>query len=154
MGVKRASRRALLAAWLERVRPAVVTEALWDELCAALSPVSQAYLRKLLREAGARMSPMVEGVRQEDFEVLERSLLALQEVYSRALSEGQRERAKACRKLVIAAKDHARWLARRAKTEQQRAIKTEMADWILVWLENPPLFAQWLRLRKEAARRY
>jgi hypothetical protein len=28
-----------------------------------------------------------------------------------------------------------------------------MALWILTWLENPPLFPQWVRLRREARKK-
>jgi hypothetical protein len=46
----------------------------------------------------------------------------------------------AIRKIVITAKDHARW--RR---------KQENVLWLLTWLENPPLFPTWAKLRRGAA---
>ncbi len=49
------------------------------------------------------------------------------------------------RRLVITAKDHARWAS---KKEAKRAEKEEMVLWMLTWLENPPLFAEWVRLRR------
>jgi hypothetical protein len=92
-------------------------------------------------------------VRQENFDSLERSLTALEDEYRRAVEASDRKRAKACRRLVISAKDRARWSASRAKTEERRVTKTEMAEWMLVWLENPPLFSEWARLRREASGR-
>jgi hypothetical protein len=102
----------------------------WTALQSALAPISDGYLRKLLRASGVALHPLIEGVRQEDFAALERSLLAL-------LSEER----KAARSLVVVAKDHARW-----------AKKDEMVLWMLTWLENPGIFPQWLAIRKEALR--
>jgi len=51
------------------------------------------------------------------------------------------------RRVAIAAKDHARFAARR---EEKREEKQEMALWILTWLENPPVFPEWVRLRRAA----
>jgi len=48
---------------------------------------------------------------------------------------------------VIEAKDHARWAARSA---EKRAVKEEMAMWMLTWLENPPLFRDWVALRRRS----
>jgi hypothetical protein len=49
---------------------------------------------------------------------------------------------------VITAKDHARWAAKKAETK--RPEKEEMMLWMLTWLENPPLFPEWIRLRRAA----
>jgi hypothetical protein len=84
---------------------------------------------------------MVEGVRQESFDQLEASLLAMLDEYSR----GAAARRAAVRRLVITAKDHARLAARH---EEKRAEKEEMVLWLLTWLENPPLFPDWVRLRR------
>src|SRR5262249_44682159 len=92
-------KRAELQSWLAREKPARIGEAEWAPLSIALAPISPGYLRRLLRESGVPLDPVIEGVRQENFEVLEASLLRLLEEYPR---EG-------VRKLVIAAKDHARW---------------------------------------------
>ena len=51
---------------------------------------------------------------------------------------------------MIEAKDHARWAAR---NPEKRAEKQEMALWMLTWLENPPLFPQWVKLRREAQKK-
>lgn len=108
-------------------------------------------MRRLLRASGLPLTPLVEGVRQDSFEELERTLLALESEYSAAVSAGQRERARACRRAVIQAKDHARLAARNPKTDSVKAAqKGEMVLWMLTWLENPSVFAAWLALRKAA----
>jgi hypothetical protein len=63
---------------------------------------------------------------------------------------GDAARRTSVRRLMIAAKDHARWAARKP---EKRAEKEEMALWLLTWLENPPLFRQWIRLRRQALQR-
>jgi hypothetical protein len=50
--------------------------------------------------------------------------------------------------VVITAKDHARLAARNL---DKRAEKEEMLLWLLTWLENPPLFRDWVRLRRSFA---
>ena len=96
-------RRTELAHWLETVKPEQVGEAEWDELRRQLAPVSESYLRKLLRESGVPLAPLVEGVRQETLEALESSLLRMLAEYE----AGDRERKALVRKAVITAKDHA-----------------------------------------------
>ncbi len=75
---------------------------------------------------------MVEGVRQDTLDNLQRTLLAL-------LGEYERGKQADVRKLVIAAKERAKWTS-----------KQENALWMLTWLENPPLFPQWAALRRAA----
>jgi hypothetical protein len=134
---------AELAAWIERERPARIGEPEWAALRHVLAPVSESYLRRLIRASGAPLAPLIEGVRQESFETLERSLSALLDEYE----QGGADRRAEVRRLVIAAKEHARWAARK---EEKRAAKEEMVLWMLTWLENPPLFREWVRLRRAA----
>jgi hypothetical protein len=116
------------------------------------APVSTGYLRRLLRAAGVPMVPMVEGIRQDDFESLERTLLAMEKEYGQARTQGQAARQLACRQAVIETKDHARWSIRRPNASpEKKAMKQEMVGWMLVWLDNPEVFPAWVRLRKEAA---
>jgi hypothetical protein len=111
---------------------------------------SESYLRKLVRELAEtnsiKLSPLVEGVRQNSFEALERTLLALAAEYERAESDVRRE----LRELVIDAKDHAKFSMRSAEAARV-ASKQEMLLWMLTWLDNPSLFPTWLALRKQAA---
>jgi hypothetical protein len=136
-------KRAELAVWIERERPAEIGEAELHAIATALVPVSAGYLRRLLRETGVQLAPMVGGVRQDSFESLENSLLGLLDEYER----GDAARRMQVRKLVIEAKDHARLAAIRSRPARNPA-KEEMILWMLTWLENPPLFREWLALRK------
>lgn len=106
-------------------------------------------MRRLLADAGIRVEPPFGGVRQTSFDELERSLLELEEVYTRARKTGERARAQQCRNAVIQAKDHARLAARGARTSpEKKAQKEEMIRWMLVWLENPGIFSAWVKQRK------
>jgi hypothetical protein len=132
---------AELARWLEEHRPPQIGETEFALLRTALTPVSDNYLRKLLRESGVPLGPMVEGVRQGTFAELEASLLRLLAEYE--LSDPARRMA--VRRLAITAKDHARLAAR---NPSKRPDKEEMILWLTTWLENPPLFREWVSLRK------
>jgi hypothetical protein len=137
----RKGKSAELARWLAEQRPDHIGEAEFARLGDALAPISESYLRKLLRECGVPLAPMVEGVRQATFEDLEASLLRLLEEYR----QGDAERRMAVRRLVITAKDHARLAAR---SPQKREDKHEMLLWLTTWLENPPVFGEWVRIRR------
>jgi hypothetical protein len=121
---------------------AAITEAVWRDLLQRLAPVSESYLRDLLRDTGLPFEQPFAGVRQHTFDELEQSLRELLDVYTAANASGDRERARYCRRQVIAAKDRAKFLAR-TKPE-----KEEMAQWMLVWLENPEVFPAWVEARK------
>jgi hypothetical protein len=127
---------------LEAERPAAITGAVWRDLVARLAPVSESYLRDLLRETGLPFEQPWAGVRQHTLEELEESLLEMLRVYEEASAAGDRERARYCRRQVIAAKDRAKFAA--AKKPE----KAEMAEWMLVWLENPGVFPAWVAARK------
>jgi hypothetical protein len=130
------TKRAKLAEWIAQHQPSIIGQQEFEQLELALGPISISYLRQLLRESGVHLAPMVEGVRQSNLGTLELSLLALLEEYEAGDPEHQR----AVRKLVITAKDHAKWTGKR-----------EHVLWLMTWLENPPLFPAWARLRKGIA---
>ena len=72
------------------------------------------------------------------------------QVYSDSLAAGERDRARYCRRQVIAAKDRAKFLAVTPRsTPEKRTQKEEMAQWMLVWLENPEVFPAWVDARKK-----
>jgi hypothetical protein len=141
----RPSKRSELAGLLVGIP--LVDPAARDRLRGLLAPVSDSYLRKLLRESGVALHPLVEGVRQHSFPELERTLLALAAVYLEAVSANDAVTAREARGVLIEAKDHARLAARRHPEDTTAA---EKIRWMLVWLENPPVFETWLRLRKKA----
>jgi hypothetical protein len=136
-----------LIGWMEQTKPRLIGEAEWDTLVRLLAPVSEGYLRRLLRdfsgESGVPLAPLVEGVRQESLPTLELSLLKLLSEYE----SGDAERRSRVRKVVIEAKEHAKLAARKPEI---REAKAEMILWMLTWLENPPLFPNWVRLRRSA----
>jgi hypothetical protein len=140
-----------LFAWIERTAPPEIGEPEWQALLSQLAPVSESYLRRLLRDSGVPLAPLVEGVRQESFDALESSLLMLLAEYER----GDAAARSRVRRLVIAAKDHARFAARNQdkRPKKEQGDKEEMALWILTWLENPPVFPEWVRLRRAAIAR-
>ena len=140
---RRLPRKRELAEWIERTAPREIGEAEWQALLSLLAPVSESYLRRLLRASGVALTPLVEGVRQESFDALESSLLRLLAEYKR----GDAPARLGVRRVVIADKEHARFAARQ---EERRAEKEEMILWMLTWLENPPVFPEWVRLRRVA----
>lgn len=132
---------------MEQTKPERIGEAEWEELLRLLAPVSESYLRRLLRDlsrdSGVPLAPLIEGVRQESLAALEMSLLKLLAEYE----TGDPARRARVRKTVIEAKDHARLAARKPEL---RAAKDEMILWMLTWLENPEIFPEWVRLRRAA----
>ena len=144
------SKKALLAAYLKDENLSQVTEREWREIVARLAPVSEGYLRRLLADTAIPVDQPFAGVRQKTFEELEGSLLAMEEVYTRAKETGDRARAQQCRNAVIQAKDHTRFAARSPKTSpEKKAQKEEMIHWMLVWLDDPGVFPAWVKLRKQ-----
>lgn len=133
---RKRGKRAELAEWIARTEPLQIGEAGFAELLRLLAPISESYLRKLLRESGVPLTPLVEGVRQGSLDELEASLLAMLAEYEK----GDPKHRAAVRHLVITAKDHARW----------RSKKEEML-WLLTWLENPAVFREWVQLRRATA---
>jgi hypothetical protein len=121
-----------------------ITRAEWNQLCTALPDISESSLREWLQETGIPIDQPYRGVQTKSFEELENSLLAMAQAYA-----GDRETAKACRALVIAAKDRTRFASKNPKVAQpKRAEKEEMVRWMLVWLDDPAMFAPWVALRK------
>jgi len=153
-GAARPSAKRRLAGYLESRRPARITEAVWLEARAALAPVSDSYLRDLLQATGIPFDQPWAGIRQHTFEELESSLREMLDAYLAAKTAGDRERARYARRQVIAAKDRARFASRSARTgAEKRAMKEEMAAWMLVWLENPEVFPAWVEARKRLGAR-
>jgi hypothetical protein len=137
--------------YLAAEKPAAITEAVWTALCMRLAPVSESYLRDLLRATGLPFDQPWAGIHQHTFEELEASLRSMLAVYTAAMVT-DRERARYCRRQVIAARDRARFMARNPRTPPaKKAEKEEMAQWMLVWLENPEVFPAWVEARKKVS---
>jgi hypothetical protein len=135
--------------YLATAQPAAINEAVWQDLLQRLAPVSESYLRELLRATGLPFDQPYAGIRQHTLEELEQSLREMLLVYAEATASGNRERARYCRRQVIGAKDRARYLVHNPRTDpEKKAQKEEMAQWMLVWLENPEVFPAWADARK------
>jgi hypothetical protein len=139
------SKKRRLEEFLAERQPSRISEETWRELVALLAPISESYLRELLRRTNLPVAQPFGGVRQSSFEELEASLLEIEGVYAEAMAQGDLARATACRRVVIQAKDRARLVSR---TPEKRKQKEEMVEWMLVWLENPGIFETWVELRR------
>jgi hypothetical protein len=135
--------------YLAEAQPPAITAAVWNHLLPHLAPVSESYLRDLLRATALPFEQPYAGIRQHTFEELEQSLGEMLAVYTQAVAAGDRARARYVRRQVIAAKDRARFLSRSPRTPaEKKAQKEEMVQWMLVWLENPEVFPAWAEVRK------
>jgi hypothetical protein len=143
MAARRNPARDAFTRWLDD-RPRVGRED-WAELLATV-PAKASQIRRWCRESGRELDAFIEGVRQDSFAELQRTLTALEAAYQDADSTWRQE----IRQLVIVAKEHARWAARRSLDPPHRREKEEMVQWMLVWLESPELFPTWSRLRRAA----
>ncbi|MFB3778281.1 MAG: hypothetical protein ACE141_11740 [Bryobacteraceae bacterium] len=151
MRTTKQTKRALLDRYLAEARLDRITETDLDLIRQRLSPVSEAYLRELVRSSGVKLDPVVEGVRQGSFEELGRTLDALAREFQAAVAAGDRRRAERCRGAVLTGKEHARLALRRVGSPPETGTrKQEMISWMLVWLENPEIFPAWLALRRKA----
>lgn len=123
----------------------MIDEPLAAQLRASLAPISKHMFRDLLRESDVLLAPIVEGVRQDDFHQLERTLLELAQQYA----SSDRPTQLRIRRLVIEAKDHAKLTAHNPKVDPAKQhTKIEMVLWMMTWLENPSIFELWVPLRK------
>jgi hypothetical protein len=118
----------------------VIGEAEWKELHTSLPDISDS----MLRSAGLPVEQPWLGVIQHTQEELEASLTEMARIY-----EARPDLRRYSREQVIAAKDRAKWLSRSGRIDQdKRQTKAEMAEWMLVWLDDPSMFEAWIRVRR------
>jgi hypothetical protein len=140
----RPTKRDLLEQKLQTV--GTIDEETWARLKRELAPVSDSYLHTLLKHSGRAMAPLVEGVNVSSLDDAERTLRALCSEHG----EADITRKKACRAVVIAAKQKLRWSLQRAVREDaSRPAKEEILLWTATWLENPAVFPEWIVLRRQ-----
>jgi hypothetical protein len=140
----RSTKRKLFESYLQTID--IIDEDAWTRLKRELAPVSDSYLHSLLKHSGRLMAPLVEGVNTSTLDDAERTLRALGSEYLQA----DIKRKKACRNLVIGAKQKLRWSLRRsAEEDASRPMKEEILLWIATWLDNPVVFADWIVLRRQ-----
>ena len=132
-----ANKRQRLQQLLTPPPSAPIDDARAAELARLLAPISASYLRRLLRESGAPLTPTVEGVLQDSLDNLAHTLSALATVYPQ---HPQQTRA-----LVLEAKAHAKLALRRDPYPNDRQQKI---DWMIRWLENPDIFPLWIKLQQ------
>ncbi len=98
-------------------------------------------MRKHLTAADVAVAQPWRGVDTSSLEALEQSLIEIAEAYCREATQARR--------IVIAAKDTTRFASRNAKVPaEKRQLKAEMVEWMLIWLGDPAMFADWVKLRK------
>ncbi len=111
----------------------------FDQLLAKTN-ASPAYLRRLLREQTVPLHPAVEGVRQDCFPNLLRTLTQLSHYYE--------EEPKLARALVLESKRHAQILLARTPDDPWRSLVLLHLN---TWLENPSVYPIWSSLQKQNA---
>ena len=117
-----------------------VGESEWLELRTALPDISES----TLRSAGIPIAQPWLGVLQHSLDELQSSLSGLSAVYASRADLQRYTRAQ-----VIRAKDRARWLSKSSRTDLARlALKQEMVEWMLRWLDDPAIFDTWVRVRR------
>ncbi len=122
-------------AWLS------IGEAEWEQLRSRFAPVSENTLRKWIKSTCLPFGQPWRGVESASLDELERDLTEMAEAYRTWPLEARRT--------VIGAKDKARYAARNRKAATaKRELKNEMVEWMLVWLGDPAMFEDWVKLRK------
>src|SRR6185503_1411103 len=96
VGSRGKSVKQQLREFLASEQPAAITETLWQNLLKQMAPVSESYLRDLLRDTGLPFEQPYAGIRQHTWEELEQSLREMQQVYAEAVAAGNRDRARYC----------------------------------------------------------
>lgn len=113
----------------------LVTPEVFEHLQSQLA-VTPSYLRRLLRDQTTPLDPLIEGVRQDTFENLTRTLVQLAQTYP--------QNPKPARSVVLEAKTHTRILIARNPDDPWRA---QVLLHLNVWLENPTIYPTWASLQ-------
>src|ERR1039458_6986871 len=82
------SRKQALREFLTAGRITAIGEAEWQAALRTLAPVSESYLRDLLRQTGLAFAQPYAGVRQKSFAELEHDLREMLAIYSEAMRAG------------------------------------------------------------------
>ena len=94
------SRKQALLEFLAAEPITAIGEAEWQAALRTLAPISESYLRDLLRETGLAFAQPYAGIRQKSFADLERDLREMLAIYTEAMRAGDRQRARYCRCLL------------------------------------------------------
>jgi hypothetical protein len=140
--VPKAAKRDRFSAVLAENRWTAIHSAEWELLRQTFSESS---LREWLADAGIPVDQPYRGVETKTMEALEQSLVAMTELYV-----GVPDARGVCRATVIASKDRTRFASKNQKVESdKRALKAEMVEWMLVWLDDPAMFPAWAAIRRK-----
>lgn len=152
-------RRAVLDFLKER-RPAIVDLETLNQIrrytvavTGRAKPPSSEYLLDILLETEVPVDRAIGGippdlrgkVRTGNLDVARQSLLELAREYAMARDPG---RASDVRRAVMRTKTHLKLALARGIGPRKRAVKQEIFEWLLVWLENPGIFEPWLDIRE------
>ena len=112
----------------------------WKAIAAEFPGISPS----TLEDAGLIVEQPWRGVKQHTFDELAETLIELAGVYAM-----RPELSGFARAQVIQAKDRAKWASRSRRVDaEKRKNKAEMAEWMLVWLDDPSMFAAWVERRR------
>ncbi len=155
----------LVHAYLDERKPPRITRAELQSMRAHLArlgrPTTELRLLALLaatdieidRALGGLPTDLRDRIRTRDLDLAAASLTSMAEEYVRAGDAGDRLRASDCRRAVAAGKQRLkRALSNPRLSQEKRREKQELLEWFLQWLEAPPLFADWLELRRRRDR--
>jgi hypothetical protein len=112
----------------------------WEEISAEFPGIAAS----TLEDAGLTVEQPWRGVKQHTFDELAETLTELAGIYAT-----RPELSRFARSQVIQAKDRAKWASRSRRVDaEKRKNKAEMAEWMLVWLDDPSMFASWVERRR------
>jgi hypothetical protein len=118
-----------------------IEQAEWEELRGLFAVITENTLRKHASAPGVAIGQPWRGLDTASLESLELSLIEMAEAYLTHPREARRA--------VISTKDTTRFAARNPKVAaDKRELKAEMVEWMLVWLGDPAMFEDWVKLRR------
>ena len=86
-----------------------------------------------------------------DLSRVERSLKNAENLRRKLHSENDKQGMRLLRERAIEAKSTAKILANDKRlSEDERAVQTEAAEWMTLWLQSPELFENWVKLRRSS----
>ena len=94
------SRKQALREFLAAGRITAIGAAEWQAALRTLAPISESYLRDLLRETGLAFAQPYAGIRQKSFADLEHDLREMLAIYAEAMRAGDRQRARRAARAV------------------------------------------------------
>ena len=122
---------------------------------------SRRYLIDLLLATDVVMDSSIGGfdadlrgrVRTRDLESAAASLTEMAVEYEQARESSNTRRAEDCRRAVRHAKERLLLsLGRKGLSGEKRKEKEELRRWLVVWLETPEIFPDWIELRRNLQR--